>query len=44
MVPKQMWFKPSQYISYFLAVLPLDIPAACHLEVADVLFSLAVTL
>jgi len=39
-----MWFKPSRCVSCFLAALPLDIPAACHLEVADVLFSFAVTL
>jgi len=39
-----MWFKPSRRISCFLAALPLDIPAACHLEVADLLFLLAMTL
>ena len=38
-----MWFKPSRCVSCFLAALPLDIPAACHLEVADMLFSFAVT-
>ena len=31
-----MWFKPSRCISCVLAAVPLDIPAACHLEVADV--------